>query len=268
MKLTVVIDNNTYIDNYLLGEPAISYYIEVDNCRILFDAGYSEAFLSNAKKLKIDLSNLTHLIFSHGHNDHTRGIIYLEKMINLKNVKTISHPDCFFPKREPDIYIGAPYSKKEISEKTNYIESRKVYQISENFFFLGEIPRKVNFEKESSIGEQLVNEVWEKDYVKDDTALIYKNDKGIFIITGCSHSGICNIVEYAAEIFKPKKILGIIGGFHLFEIDEQVEKTIEYLKSKNIESLYPCHCTSLKVKAKMMEQLNVIEVGSGLEINI
>lgn len=50
MKLTVVIDNNTYIDNYLLGEPAISYYIEVDNCRILFDAGYSEAFLSNAKK--------------------------------------------------------------------------------------------------------------------------------------------------------------------------------------------------------------------------
>lgn len=28
MKLTVLVDNNTFIDHYYLGEPAVSYYIE------------------------------------------------------------------------------------------------------------------------------------------------------------------------------------------------------------------------------------------------
>lgn len=37
MKLTVLIDNNTYIDEYYIGEPALSYYIEDENERLLFD---------------------------------------------------------------------------------------------------------------------------------------------------------------------------------------------------------------------------------------
>ena len=28
VRLTVLVDNNTYINQYLLGEPALSYYIE------------------------------------------------------------------------------------------------------------------------------------------------------------------------------------------------------------------------------------------------
>lgn len=48
MKLTVLIDNNTYIDEYYIGEPALSYYIEDENERLLFDTGYSDAFIRNA----------------------------------------------------------------------------------------------------------------------------------------------------------------------------------------------------------------------------
>lgn len=33
MKLTVLIDNNTYIDEYYIGEPALSYYIEDEHER-------------------------------------------------------------------------------------------------------------------------------------------------------------------------------------------------------------------------------------------
>ena len=39
MKLTVLMDNNTYIDMYYKGESAVSYYIEDGDKRILFDAG-------------------------------------------------------------------------------------------------------------------------------------------------------------------------------------------------------------------------------------
>ena len=51
MKLRVLVDNNTYIDRYYLGEPAVSYYIECDGIRLLFDAGYSDVFLKNAEAL-------------------------------------------------------------------------------------------------------------------------------------------------------------------------------------------------------------------------
>ena len=55
MKLTVLIDNNTYSDEYYIGEPALSYYIEDENERLLFDAGYSDAFIRNAQAMNIDL---------------------------------------------------------------------------------------------------------------------------------------------------------------------------------------------------------------------
>lgn len=55
MKLTVLVDNNTYIDRYYLGEPALSFYIEDGGDKILFDTGYSDAFIRNAEKMGIDL---------------------------------------------------------------------------------------------------------------------------------------------------------------------------------------------------------------------
>lgn len=51
MKLTVLADNNAFIDQYYLGEPAVSYYIEIDDCRILFDTGYSDAFLKTGTSI-------------------------------------------------------------------------------------------------------------------------------------------------------------------------------------------------------------------------
>lgn len=59
MKLTVLVDNNTLIDQYFLGEPAVSYYIEDENERILFDTGYSDVLIHNANKLHIDLNKIT-----------------------------------------------------------------------------------------------------------------------------------------------------------------------------------------------------------------
>lgn len=73
MKLKVLVDNNTYIDQYYKGEPAVSYYIEDGDQCILFDTGYSDVLITNARAMDIDLGKLTHIVFSHGHNDHTRG---------------------------------------------------------------------------------------------------------------------------------------------------------------------------------------------------
>lgn len=71
----------------------------------------------------------------------------------------------------------------------------------------------------------------------DDTAIAYKSENGIYIITGCSHSGICNIIEHAKKVCNDNRVLGVIGGFHLFSINEQLEKTIKYLNNNKLIEL-------------------------------
>ena len=78
MKLTVLVDNNTFIDKYFYGEPGLCFYIEDGTERILLDTGYSDLFIRNAKKLGIDLSSLTKVVISHGHDDHTGGLPHLQ----------------------------------------------------------------------------------------------------------------------------------------------------------------------------------------------
>lgn len=88
------------------------------------------------------------------------------------------------------------------------------------------------------------------------------------MITGCSHSGICNIIEYAKKVCGEAKVQGVIGGWHLFKVDDRLEKTIAYLQKHNIRELYPCHCCSFQAKAAVHAQIPVKEIGVGKVIEI
>ena len=268
MKLTVLVDNNTFIDEYYLGEPAVSYYIEDENTKILFDTGYSNIFIENAKKMNIDLNEINKIIISHGHNDHTGGLKYLSENIMNKNIEIIAHPQCFNQKYFEDEYIGTPVKKEKLENNFELNLCKEPVKISENIVFLGEIPSINEFEDREAIGvyDSINGKI--DDYVKDDSAIVYKCEKGLFIITGCSHSGICNIIEYAKKVCKQEKIYGVIGGFHLFDLNEKLEKTISYFKENSLKEIYPCHCVSLNAKIEMGKILNINEAGVGLKLDI
>ena len=165
------------------------------------------------------------------------------------------------------MYVGSPYSKEQIKEKFGCRTVEEPVQLGEKLWYLGHIPRIFDYEI-SAIGHKEKNGKLIDDYLDDDTALVYKSEKGLFIITGCSHSGICNICEWAKKVCGEEKIYGIIGGFHLFEDDDKLAKTVNYFVENKIEKLYPCHCVSLKAKHRMMEKLDVTEVGTGLVLEI
>ena len=57
MKITVLVDNNTIIDRYLLGEPGISFFIQESDKNLLFD-GLLDAFIVNAQKLNINMFDI------------------------------------------------------------------------------------------------------------------------------------------------------------------------------------------------------------------
>jgi 7,8-dihydropterin-6-yl-methyl-4-(beta-D-ribofuranosyl)aminobenzene 5'-phosphate synthase len=106
------------------------------------------------------------------------------------------------------------------------------------------------------------------DQLPDDTALAFRIEKGLVIITGCSHSGICNIVEHAKRVCGEERITGIIGGLHLLAPDQShLEKTVSYLGNLDLESLHACHCTSLSSKIALAAGCPLQEAGVGMTLD-
>lgn len=208
MKLTVLVDNNTLIDRYFYGEPGVSYFIADEGKRILFDVGYSDAFIRNVQKMNIDLLNIDFLVLSHGHLDHTWGLeplikLYTEAIIekiDYKKPTLVAHPLAFLTKTVNGLgEIGSIISEEKLSEHFKLKSSKDPVWLTEKLVFLGEIERKNDFEAKSPIGKVVKPNFEEDDYLMDDSALAYKSPRGLVIITSCSHAGICNIVRICKE---------------------------------------------------------------------
>ena len=54
----------------------------------------------------------------------------------------------------------------------------------------------------------------------------------------------------------------------MFDCDERLAATVDYLKNENIPMLYPGHCISFQAKTKMNTALKVHDVGVGLTIEL
>ena len=266
-KLTVLLDNNTYIDQYYLGEPAVSYLIEDGERVILFDTGYSGAFLENATRMKIDLSRVTDIVLSHGHNDHTGGLpAFLERF--TQPIRIFAHIGAFLPKRCDGLDVGSPLPVHQLPKQVDLRLGTCSQQVSEHVRYLGEIPRIYTFEADRAVGETLCacGGCWESDALKDDTALVLTLPEGVFVVTGCAHAGVCNTVSYAKEHSGQGRVLGLLGGFHLFETGPALDETIHTLTALGVERVYPAHCTSLAVKCAFFAAFDTVEVGVGLAI--
>jgi len=276
LKIKVLIDNNTLVDRYFLGEPGVCYYIESDGKKILFDLGYSDAFLDNGNKMGIDFLNLDAIVISHSHLDHTWGMEPLLKRFNetlmegrtYKRPLLIAHPDIFVPRSFNGMdEFGMNVSADKVFKYMEDNLSIKPIWITENLVFLGEIPRLNAFESKESIGKILVDNKPKEDFSLDDSALCYKSKHGLVIITGCSHSGICNIMDYAKKVCGDERIFDVVGGFHLQNPTEmQLNGTLEYFRNSNIKSIHACHCTDLGSKIALSNVVEVVEVGVGLEL--
>jgi 7,8-dihydropterin-6-yl-methyl-4-(beta-D-ribofuranosyl)aminobenzene 5'-phosphate synthase len=276
MKLTVLVDNNTLIDRYLLGEPGVSYFIEDGDGKALFDVGYSDVFIKNAQRLAIGLLDVDFVVLSHGHLDHTWGLIplvrlYTECLFEKRNVKKptlVSHPLTLSAKTSGDMgQIGSLLTEDRLSGYFNIDLSREPRWLTDRLVFLGEIERTNDFEAKIPLGKVEKNGFQDDDYVIDDSALAYKSVNGLVIVTGCSHAGICNIVEYAKKVCGDDRVVVNIGGFHLLNPPQkQLQGTVQYMKLLHPGALHACHCTDLDSKIALSEVVDLKEVGVGLTL--
>ena len=276
LSLTILVDNTAPADRHFTAEPGLSFFLETGGKKILFDTGLSGLFLTNAEKMGISLRDLDVLVLSHGHSDHTGGLVTLARHLadpasegeKTRVPELIAHPRCFWPKEKAGRSNGSAMSGEEAGRTFPLRCSAKPVFITDDLVFLGEIPRRFPFEEggeekrtirhpDGSIGP---------DNLADDTALAFRSDQGLIIITGCSHAGICNITEYAREVCGERRVAGIIGGLHLLTPSpHRLQKTGKYLNRLHLNALHACHCTALPAKLALKDYCPMDDVSVGMK---
>jgi 7,8-dihydropterin-6-yl-methyl-4-(beta-D-ribofuranosyl)aminobenzene 5'-phosphate synthase len=233
---------------------------------LLFDFGFSdEGAAYNAGMLGAELSHVEAVVLSHGHNDHTGGFDRLAAMVGTRNIPFVVHPEVFrspryFKMPEDKKILFSPLDRERIAATgLNLVESTTPYPLLGGaVLFLGEIPRKTDFEKGVPIAHYQENGHEKWDPIEDDTSIVmHLKDKGLVVLSGCAHAGIVNTVQYAREVTGIDKVHVVMGGFHLSGklFEEIIGRTIEALKKIDPEYLIPCHCTGRKAVMEMEKAL-------------
>jgi 7,8-dihydropterin-6-yl-methyl-4-(beta-D-ribofuranosyl)aminobenzene 5'-phosphate synthase len=266
---------NTSISKKFGSEHGLSLYIEVNDCKILFDTGASELFFENAKKMEVDISNIDYLIISHGHYDHGGGL----EAFFRKNAKAqvFLHPLAFgkyYALRSSDKfeYIGL---KEELKENSQIVFTSDNFIIRDGIWVFSNI---IKAEPPPASNNRLYME--EKGKMIQDTFLheqnlIIEEDEKNFLVVGCAHNGITNILQHFYNL-KGCMPDYVIGGFHLSSRSGEDKESLDtigrigkFFMDTN-GKYYTCHCTGIepykRLKAVMGDRIGYLSAGSEIKI--
>ena len=249
--------------------------IELNGTRskVLFDTGASgKALLHNAQIMGVNLRDVDVIVLSHGHYDHTGGLLAaIDEAKKQLPIPIVVHPDALRKKfaLKPHLWFtGIPFPEFEVEIiGGRFMITSKPVEIIEDVITTGEIERITKFEKTPEDYVMFKDGEIVRDYMLDDQALIIKyGEKGLVILTGCAHAGVINTVRYAKKITGESKIYALAGGFHLMDASEdRIEKTVEALKNFNPRIIAPCHCTGGRAIGRIREEFrdHFVEVHVG-----
>jgi 7,8-dihydropterin-6-yl-methyl-4-(beta-D-ribofuranosyl)aminobenzene 5'-phosphate synthase len=233
---------------------------------VLFDTGFSEiGAVYNAKALEVNLSSIEAIALSHGHVDHTGGFASMAAAIPRKGIPVVVHPAIFrsprYLKAKENLNVILSSLTREQIEAAGMklVETRTPLVLpGGDILFLGEIPRRTDFEKGLPTAHYREGGVEKWDPIEDDTSLVTNlRGKGLIILSGCAHSGIVNTVRYAREITGVEAVHAVMGGFHLGGplFEPIIEETTEELKKADPAYIIPTHCTGRKAIAHMEKEM-------------
>jgi 7,8-dihydropterin-6-yl-methyl-4-(beta-D-ribofuranosyl)aminobenzene 5'-phosphate synthase len=251
MKIITLIEDSQ-IDGHLGAEHGLSFYMETEKHKILFDVGQSSLFACNARRLHIDLSLIDTVVISHGHYDHGGG---LEDLIRINNHAKIyiqkSAFDKYYSMRKENEYTYIGLSEK--LDLSRFILLDDDYRIDDELMIINQIETKTFFPNSNHTMFKKVDGKMVLDDFKHEQSLLVTSKNQNVLCTGCSHKGIVNIINQTFKHLKHEQLDYVFGGFHLKSrfktYEESVENIIEIahvLKSKPVFKYYTGHCTGIK----------------------
>jgi len=234
VTVKVIYDNYVHVDG-LQADWGFSILVEGLDKTILFDTGTRpEIFASNFSKMDLDASEIDLIVLSHEHGDHVGGI---PAFVEMKKDIPVLFPQSFsndFKKRMVKIGLEPVLVKEPATICTDMYTSGE---------FGGQIPEQ---------------------------CLVMNTNKGLVVMTGCSHPGIVRMLKEIKETFG-KDIYMVFGGFHLMQKSEdEMDEIISDFKTLGVVKCGATHCTGDKQIGMFREAYgeNYFELGVGNTITI
>jgi 7,8-dihydropterin-6-yl-methyl-4-(beta-D-ribofuranosyl)aminobenzene 5'-phosphate synthase len=272
-----------------------SSLIHYNGKNILFDAGSNaDLFKQNVIRLGIDLKKVDVVIVSHAHYDHLNGIDYL---LSVNPKVKIYFPDDIFWGAETIFNATGQDSlvKDSLPASLRYFDGKSdIFKVEQSGgrFLHANIEFVKDF-KEILPGVRLIptnakymgyfskypksftpgrfSEANEEVKLNNlpELSLSLATEEGEVLFTGCSHSGVVNIIQ--ETILKTgNKIDLLLGGFHLLPFDRnETNRVCSMIKNDfKVTKVAPGHCTG-HLAFKILSDLyrdNFIYAGLGEKI--
>lgn len=238
----------------------------------MLDYGYTpQALENNMAIMGVDGTKVNAMILSHGHFDHFGGLIgFLQKnrsSLPADLLLYVGGEDNFCARKSR---TGTPghfsdfgvLDRRELDAlKVKVVLCEQPTVIQGHAFTTGNIKRRtfervlpntmVEYSQKNGCGcnmpaanEKAKGELVADEHLDEHATCFNLKDRGLVVISSCSHAGIINTVLQAREVSGIDKIHAVVGGFHLFAADDDyLRRTVSELKALNPDVLIPLHCS-------------------------
>jgi 7,8-dihydropterin-6-yl-methyl-4-(beta-D-ribofuranosyl)aminobenzene 5'-phosphate synthase len=269
--------------------------------RYLLDFGFTpDVYTNNLEILKIDVAAVDALIISHGHYDHVGGLMgFLEgqrpRMRQDLRLYTGGEDDfCHRYLPGPNgsfTELGSPLDRRRLRAlNVEPVLSEAPLLIEGHAFTTGVVPRTsmehvlpntwVKLGSRDGVGcdaagyldhhfsaEELAGTAVPDQHWHEHATCFRLGDRGLVVISSCSHCGIINTLRRAQEVSGIEKIYAVVGGFHLAPApDDYLRQVMAELAKFDMQHVIPMHCSGQNfvdlAKQEMPEKLVLCATGS------
>ena len=282
MKITALVENTRLESRKDLSvEHGLSLHVNCDNKQILFDTGTKKVFSDNAEKLGVNIREVDTVVISHHHFDHGGGLAHFLG-VNQKTkvyLRKCEEREYYF--RALGIinkFVGLDRSLfRRYADRFTFVN--EFTEISPEVFILTRISKPYPMPKGNRHLFTKKGNTWELDSFEHELIMVIREEQGLVVFTGCSHSGILNMIDTVTKQFPGVPIKAVFGGFHLIDLPilntmagskREVEGIGKEILKYPIDKLYTGHCTGMKayrvLKGVMGEKLENFPTGSSIEV--
>jgi len=233
---------------------------------VLYDAGLGRnTVLHNMDVLEVRVDDLRAVILSHGHADHHGGLEGMFRRISRRKMPLVLHPDVWRERRVVfptgvEIHMPPPSHADLDREGVDIIEERGPSLLLDGAVLVtGQVERVTDFEKGFPLQHAHTDHGWEPDtWIWDDQAVVcHVKDKGLVVLSGCSHAGVINVLRHAQRLTGIDKVYAFVGGLHLTGglFEAIIPQTISELANIGPAIIVPGHCTGWRATHEVARQL-------------
>ena len=268
MHIITLVENTCGHEN-CIAEHGLSLYIETEKHKLLLDTGQTDAVVKNAEVLGIDLSAVDTVILSHGHYDHSGGILPFLQINHTTQI--IMQRKATEPHYNGERYIGID---KAVLDLPNVRLIDGDLKLDDELFLFSDITGRRCYPQ----GNRKLSRIENGEQIPDDFAheqcLVISQNGKRWLLSGCAHNGILNILDRYKEIFGDTPDY-VITGFHMMKKDgehTEEEKTVIMQTAQKLVQMktvfYSGHCTGIPAFGLMKEIMGdrLIALHSGAQI--